>query len=114
MAELTVNAITQDGVDQSALAVAADVAGDSVRSANGIFIFIDNADASPHTLTVAAPKASTICPPYGELPIAAIAITVPAGETRSLTIPAGFADSGLFNWTYDAVTSVTVGVFSLA
>jgi len=115
MAILSVNSINQDGVQLSALEVAADVAGDRVRAAGGLFIRVSNGDVGAHTVTIAAPKASTICPPYGELDIDAIVISVPAGESRSFTIPSGFSDaSGNFAWAYDAVTSVSVGVFSLA
>lgn len=115
MAQLTVTSITQDGVDQNASAVAADVAGDSVTASSGLFVEMTNGDASPHTLTVAKPKTTTACPPFGTLDIDDIVITVPAGETRSFTIPPGFSDgSGNFAWTYDAVTSVKIGVFSLA
>lgn len=115
MALLTVTAIDKDGVDQAGAAVAADVLGDSVVASSGIFIEITNGDASPHTATVAAPVASAVCEPYGALTVSAIAIVVPAGETRSFTIPAGYSDaSNQFAWTYDAVTSVSVAVFSLA
>lgn len=115
MAELTVTPITQDGVDQAAVAVAADVAGDSVRSSSGLFIHVINGDVGAHTATVAAPLASTICPPFGEVDVTDIVINIPAGEARSFTIPQGFSNaSGDFAWTYDDVTSVTAAVFSLA
>lgn len=115
MALLDVTPITQDGVDQDAAAVAADVAGDSVKASSGLFIHVINGDGSPHTATVAKPKSATLCPPFGELDIDDIIITIPAGESRSFTIPQGFADaSGNYVWTYDAITSVTTAVFSLA
>lgn len=115
MALLTVTAITKAGLNQDGAGVAADVAGDSVKSASGIFIEVTNGDASPHTATVAKPATSVSCPPYGSVTLADIVITVPAGETRSFTVPAGYADSSAnFAWTYDAITSMTVGVFSLA
>lgn len=115
MAELTVTQIDQDGLDVEADAVAADVAGDSVRAANGLMITVVNGDGSPHTATVAKPQATVECPPFGDLDIDDIAITIPAGEARSFVIPSGFKNtSGFFAWTYDAVTSVTVNVNSLA
>ena len=115
MALLTVTAITKAGLNQDGAGVAADVAGDSINASSGIFIEVTNGDASPHTATVAKPTASTVCPPYGSLDIDDIVITIPAGETRSFTVPLGYSDSsGNFAWAYDDVTSVTVGVFSLA
>lgn len=115
MALLSVTPITQAGLDQSAAAVSADVAGDSVDKASGLFVQMFNGDSGSHTLTVAKPKTTTACPPFGTLPLSDIVITVPAGEDRSFTIPEGYIDgSGDFSWTYDDVTSVTIAVFSLA
>jgi len=114
MALLSVTQITQAGVDRAAAAVAAASGGDSVNSSGNLSVQIFNGDASPHTLTVARPKATTPSPPYGTLALADLAIVVPAGEDRDFIIPPGYASSGVFSWTYDAVTSVTVGVFSLA
>lgn len=116
MALLTVTPITKAGIpDISAALVAADVAGDSVNSSSGIFITVDNADAAGHTLTIVAPVATAGCGHYGALPVEDITFTVAPGTTGFLTIPAGYSDSGgNFSWTYDAVTSVTVGVFSLS
>ena len=115
MALLTVTPITKAGVNQDGAGVAADVAGDSVVSSSGIFIEVTNGDASSHTATVAAPSATTTTANFGSLPLTDIVITVPAGETRSFTVPAGYADSSSnFAWTYDAITSMTVGVFSRA
>ena len=115
MALLTVTAITKAGVNQDGAGVAADVAGDSVVSASGIFIEVTNGDASPHTATVTAPAATTTTTNFGSLPLTDIVITVPAGETRSFTVPSGYSDaSANFAWAYDAITSVTVAVFSLA
>lgn len=115
MALLTVNSINQSGLDISATAVAADVAGDSVKSASDLMIYVENNDVGAHTVTVAKPQATAQCGNLGTLTVNDIVISVPAGEARSFTIPQGYSDaSGNFAWTYDAVTSVTVGVFSLA
>ena len=116
MALLAVTPITKAGVpDISTALVAADAAGDSVNSSSGLFITLDNADAAPHTLTIVAPVATAGCGHYGELPVEDIAFVVVNGTTGFLTIPAGYSDgSGNFSWTYDAVTAVTVGVFSLS
>lgn len=115
MALLTVNSINQNGLDISATAVAADVAGDSVKAAGDLFFYVENNDVGAHTVTVAKPQATAKCGNLGTLTVNDIVISVPAGEARSFTIPQGYSDaSGNFAWTYDAVTSVTVGVFSLA
>lgn len=115
MALLTVNSINQNGLDISATAVAADAAGDSVKAASDLMIYVENNDAGAHTVTVPKPQATAQCGNLGTLTVDDIVRTVPAGEARAFTIPLGYSDaSGNFAWTYDAVTSVTVGVFSLA
>lgn len=116
MAELTVQAISKAGIpDLSSALVAADVAGDSVRQSSGIFIAVSNADAAPHTLTVAAPTSTTNCGGYGALDVEDITLTVAAGDTGFVSIPPAYIDgNGDYSWTYDAVTSVTVGVFSIS
>jgi len=116
MAVQLVTPITKAGVlDLSAALVAADVAGDSVPSASGIFIAIENGDASPHTVTVSAPAASASCGRYGSVAIEDMTIIVPAGATAVFAIPLGYVSStGDFVWTYDAVTSVAAGVFSIS
>ena len=56
MALLTVQRISKAGTaDLIAALTAAGAAGDTVTSSNGLLVVVDNADASPHTLTVAAP-----------------------------------------------------------
>ena len=112
MALLTVNAIDKTGISQSATAVAADVAGDSVAYTSSLFVSVYNGDASPHTVTIAAPVSDTNCGNYGSLPVSDIVINIPASEERSFRVPSGYSVNGLLSWTYDAVTSVTVGVFS--
>jgi len=116
MAKLAVNSIQKAGIaDLDAVLAAADVAGDSVDSSSGIFIVMKNADASPHTLTVAKPKASADCGNLGSLVVADITLVVAAADTGFVSIPQGYVDAGGdFSWTYDDVTSVTIGVFSIA
>jgi hypothetical protein len=114
MALLAVTAITKAGVEQDGAAVAADVAGDSVVASSGIFVQVTNGDASSHTATVTKPAATTDTQNFGSLTLSDIVITIPAGETRSFTIPPGYASSNTFEWAYDDVTSMTVAVFSIA
>lgn len=116
MAILTVTSIQKAGIaDISAVLVAADVAGDSYPASSDLFIALANGDGSPHTLTVAAPSASANCGNLGALDVDDITLVVAAGDTGFLSVPLGYADgSGNIAWTYDAITSVTVGVFSIA
>lgn len=116
MAVLTVNSISKAGiVDIDADLVSADVAGDSVNSSSGLMVVMKNADASLHTLTVASPTASVNCGGYGSLDVDPIVLSVAAGDVGFLSIPSAYVDgNGDFSWTYDAVTSVTIGVFSIA
>ena len=116
MAELTVTPIKKAGIaDVSGGLTAADAAGDSVKSSSGIFIALENGDVSAHTLTVAAPASSTECDGYGSLAVADIVLTVAAGDIGFVSIPSSYVSgNGNFSWTYDAVTSVSVGVFSIA
>lgn len=114
MALLSVTAITKAGLDKSAALVAAASGGDSVVASSGIFVEVKNGDAAAKTVTVARPSATITTDNFGSAALSDIAITIPAGETRSFTVPPGYADSNTFAWTYSAITSVTVGVFSLA
>lgn len=116
MAELTVTPVTKAGI-AAAIAglVAAEAGGDEVESAPGLLIVMENGDASSHTLTVTAPEATVDCGEYGDLAVDDLTLVVAAGGVGFLTIPRGYVTSAnKFAWTYDAVTSVTVGVFSLA
>ena len=116
MAKLTVQAVTKAGAaDLSALLAAAAALGDSIDASSGVLIVMANGDASPHTLTVAAPAATAICGNLGALPVSDITLVVAAGDTGMVAIPLGYVDgSGDLAWTYDDVTSVTIGAFSIA
>ena len=115
MAELTVRSVTKAGINDLSTALAsADAVGDSVKQAQELLIVMENADSGAHTLTVAAPIATTECGNFGELPVADLTLVVAAADIGILTIPAGYGDGVDFSWTYDDVTSVKIGVFSLA
>lgn len=116
MASLLVTRVSKAGIPNAAGALdPADVAGDDVVSASGLLIVMENKDVGAHTLTVAAPSATADCGNLGELAVEDITLVVAAGEFGFLTIPAGYADaSNNFAWTYDDVTSLAIGVFSLA
>jgi hypothetical protein len=115
MAQLTPVAISKLGIaDITASLVAATALGDSVDAASGLIIAVSNGDASPHTLTVPAPSASASCSNLGDLTVDPLTLVVAAGDIGLLAIPLGYADGQNLAWTYDAVTSVTVGVYSIA
>lgn len=115
MALLAVTSISKAGeADLDAILAAAAAGGDDVAASSGLLVVMKNADASPHTLTVAAPVASQDCGNLGSLDVDPIALVVAAADTGVVTIPLGYAVNGLFSWTYDAETSVTIGVVSLA
>lgn len=114
MATLAYTPIPSTGVALESSLVAADVAGDTLPAGTNKVFAVANGDAGAHTVTIVAPVSSTSCGSYGQLAVEDKVITVPAGETQLFTLPLGYAESGLFTLTYDAVTSVTVGGFSLA
>lgn len=115
MAELTVQQVSKSGVaDVETALAAADATGDSVRQAEGLLLVVNNGDASSHTITVSAPKSTQNCGNLGALPVSDISFVVAAGDIGFLTIPAGYGNGDFFQWSYDAVTSVSVGVFSLS
>ena len=114
MATLTPVRISAAGLaDYTASLTAADVAGDTVPAANKLLIVLENGDASSHTLTVTKPADSVNCDGYGDLTLTDLTLVVAAGDTGFLTIPGKYASGGNFTWTYDAVTSLNIGVFSL-
>lgn len=116
MAKLTVKAITKAGLaDLSAELTAAAAAGDSADNASGIFLAVENTDASTHTVTVAAPVSSVVAGNLGSLDVDPLTLVVLAGDVGFLAIPTGYQNTdGDLAWTYDSETGVNVGVFSIA
>lgn len=106
MATLTPQKVAASGLNL-ALA-AADVAGDQFLGAGRKVLVMLNGDAAPKTVTITSqvsnPRPGTIAQNQ--------AVTVPAGERRYIgPFENGFVDTnGYVQVTYDAVTSVTVGV----
>lgn len=115
MALQTINRISKAGIaDSASVYVAAESGGDSVIASGGLLIEMSNGDGSPHTLTVAAPSASANCGNLGALDVDPLTLVVAAGDVGKLVIPAGYANSSAqFDWTYDAVTSVNIAVYTL-
>ncbi|MEW2635261.1 hypothetical protein AB0903_27355 [Streptomyces sp. NPDC048389] len=110
MADLTVVDVpVDDGVaDVAGAAVAAGAGGDTVPVGPHHFLYVNNADASPHTATVATP--GTV---KGHA-IGDAALVVAAGDHGILPLADVYRGAnGRASITYDAVTSVTVAVFEL-
>ena len=116
MAQLTVTPISKSGGPDLAAALSntADSGGDQVPYASGLLIAVNNGDVSAKVVTVSAPVPSVNCGNYGDLALPDLTINIAAGETIPFSIPDGYAVNGNLSWTYDAVTSVTVEVFSIA
>ncbi|MFE6223328.1 hypothetical protein [Streptomyces sp. NPDC057854] len=110
MAALTLTAVpVLGGVnDLAAAGVAAASGGDTAPCGPGRFLWVQNNDASPHTVTIATPGT------VSGLGIADATLTVAAGKVGLLPLPRLFANSaGRAAITYDAVTSVKVAVLEL-
>lgn len=104
--------LTAQNMDYTGLEVtfaAADAAGDEVAWTDRLFLWVKNADASDHTLTITS-EADAV----PGLAVSNQAVVVSAGEDRLIgPFPRGaFRNDtdGRVAWTYDAVTSVTIAV----
>lgn len=114
MADLTV----QDLSDEDGAAVtmsAADVAGDKFVWSDKAIILIRNGDVAPKQVTVTAVQGTVSHPTHGELTRSNIVLSVAAGATAIIPpLPVSFrnsADANKVAISYDAVTSLTVGIF---
>ena len=89
--------------------VAAESGGDTAEVAtSGLFFVMSNGDAGSHTATIATPGSQK------GLAIADATLVVEAGEIGLIPLDMIFRGStGRASITYDAVTSVTVGVIRL-
>lgn len=110
MADLTtVNVPVDVGLtDVADSAVAAASGGDTAEVGPGLFLYINNGDASPHTVTIAVPRE------VSGLPVDDAEIVV-ANATHGLIPLTNLSRgaNGRAAITYDAVTSVTVVVLRL-
>ncbi|MEV8151344.1 hypothetical protein [Streptomyces fradiae] len=110
MAALSVTQAPVDGglPDLAGAAVAASALGDTAPVGPGRLLAVVNADAAPHTVTVATPGT------VSGLGVADAVMTVAAGDTGLLPLPRLFAQSdGRAALTYDDVTSLSVAVLEL-
>jgi hypothetical protein len=109
MAALSTNTVpVNGGLGIEDTAIPATLAGDTAECGPGIFLAVVNGDASPHTVTIATPGT------VSGLAVTDATLVVGAGETGIIPLPRVFAGAtGRAAITYDAVTSVEVGVFRL-
>lgn len=111
MAALNATTMPLQGSQMDAALVAATSGGDTAPVGAGLFLVVKNADASPHTVTLVTPATVD-----GDLAVADRAVTVAAGKTELIPLTATYRDptTGRASLTYDAVTSVSVGVFRVS
>ncbi|MEU3620604.1 hypothetical protein ACWD4O_10185 [Streptomyces sp. NPDC002623] len=94
--------------DMAAQATAAAGGGDTAPVGPGRFLYVNNADASSKTVTIATPGT------VSGLAIADVAVVVAAGKHAIIPLTNIFRGStGRAAITYSAVTSVTVRPFEL-
>jgi hypothetical protein len=108
MAALATNVVPLQGLQLDAQLVAAAAGGDTAQTGSGTYLAVKNADASSHTVTLAVPATVD-----GDLTITSRAVVVAAGKTWFIPLTDRYRNpsTGRAAITYDAVTSVTVGVF---
>jgi len=84
--------------------------GDTFTPGDGVWLEVNNGDASAKTVTIATPGTME------GLAVADRVCVIPAGERWKIPVPARLyaAGDGTGSITYSAVTSVTVGVFKYA
>lgn len=110
MADLSVITVPVDAgiADVVGQAVAADAGGDTAPVGPGRFLYVNNADASPHTATVAT--TGTV----KGLAISDGALVVAASDHGIIPLHNVYRGAdGRAAITYDDVTSVTVAAFEL-
>ncbi len=96
------------GASVTANLTAASAGGDTAPVGPGRVLAVRNADAAPHTVTIATPGT------VSGLAVADAVMPVAAGATSLIPLVAAMRGTdGRAHITYDAVTAVTVGVFEL-
>lgn len=110
MADLSVTEVPVDGglADVAGAAAAAAAGGDTAPVGSGRMLYVNNADASPHTVTLTNPRT------VSGLDVEDPAVTVAAGDHALIPLPRILAGAdGRAAIGYDAVTSVTVAVLEI-
>lgn len=110
MAALTTTVVPLAGLRFDNLLVAATSGGDDCATGAGVLLVVKNSDASSHTVTLATPGT------VDGLAVADRAVAVAAGAQTVIPVTDRYRDpsTGRCAITYDAVTSVTVGVIRVA
>lgn len=113
MATIERQTITEDGLDPTLSNAAG--GGDSFANTGKEFLYVENTDASSHTVTVSAQLSSTTDKQYGKLSKSDVSVAVPAGEFRLIGpfAPSAFNSSGSASITYSAATGMKVAVLTL-
>jgi hypothetical protein len=108
MALLATTAVTVAGTTQTLAAASA--GGDTAHVGDGLFLVVKNGDATSKTVTLVTPATLETGDAYPDK-----AYTVAAGATALIPLLDVYRNkaTGLASITYSAVTSVTVGVFSV-
>ena len=109
MAVLPTTLITTSGTVLGALA-AASAGGDKVNFGNQTFVVVKNADAAPHTVTLVTPSNVSGLAIADKPVVVAASTTAFIGPFESVFVDSTDRTVAL---TYDAVTSLTVGAFSI-
>lgn len=113
MTTLAVQEVLETGLNPSL--VAATAAGDEFVNSDRTFFRMDNGDAAEHIATFAVQRTKFDVHGFGEITFVALAVAVPAGETRYVKVPqAPYNDgNGKVQITYDADTAVTVAAIKM-
>lgn len=110
MASLTATSVPIAGglADILGAAVAAAVGGDTAPVGPNLVLYVNNADASSHTVTLATPGTQK------GLAVSDATVTVAAGKHAMIPLANVFRGSaGRASITYDGVTSLKVAVLEL-
>lgn len=113
MAEINRQTISESGLTPTLSSAAS--GGDSFKNTGREFLFIKNADASVHTVTVAAQDSTVSTEQYGKLTKNDAEITVAAGKEGFIGPfpPSVFNSNGQASITYDGVASLSIAVVTI-
>jgi hypothetical protein len=114
MATLTVQKIVRTGITPSF--AAADVLGDKVANDGQTFVELKNTNGANRTPTFASQIAAGAIPPGAVKQDVAVIIPLTSGDKMIGPWPTSYFNdpTGFLTWTYDAVTNLTVGCFTIA
>lgn len=111
MAQLSRQKVTKDGLNPTLVAAAA--GGDTFENSGRELLYVENGDASSHTVTVTAQKSSFEDEAHGDVDLSDAQVSVPAGEFRLIGpfAPAAFNNaSGNAAVSYSSETGMQVAV----